>query len=227
MSANNKVLFVDDEEGVRLSFDRLLSAHGFDVTTVEDGGIAISELEDHPVDVVVSDLRMPGVDGLELLAWLRDKQPDTRFILLTGYGNDAVERRARELGAFEYLNKPISPDALATVVTAALHLGILPKEAPEAAARAEEIVEETREAGAALAVEAVVEEAVEAVAETSVEAPPEPGALRGALQIVGGLIMAPLMGAAFVAFFPVIAFGALFWAVGEVVRDSTRTAEGS
>jgi len=119
MNAHKKVMFVDDEEGVRLSWNRYLSAHGFEVSTAEDGAKAISKLRKEPVDVVVSDLKMPSIDGVELLEWIHDKQPHTQFILLTGYGNDAVENRVRELGAFDYLNKPISPDTLAAVVTAA------------------------------------------------------------------------------------------------------------
>ena len=92
MSAHKKVMIVDDEESVRVSFNRYLSSHGFDVLTVEDGGDAISRLRAEAVDVVVADLKMPRVDGMELLRWMHDERPDTPFILLTGYGNDEVER---------------------------------------------------------------------------------------------------------------------------------------
>ena len=117
---NKRVMFVDDEEGVRIGWNRFLSERGFDVTTVEDGNGAVSKLKKDRVDVVVSDLKMPGLDGLQLLAWLKESQPDTRFILLTGYGSEDVEKKARQLGAYEYLNKPISPDALSAIITAAL-----------------------------------------------------------------------------------------------------------
>ena len=116
-----KVLFVDDEEGVRLAWNRYLTQNGFDVETAESGERAVAKLENEKnVDVVISDLRMPGLDGLQLLEWVHDRKPDTRFILLTGYGNEEVERKARALGAFEYLNKPISPEALSAVITGAL-----------------------------------------------------------------------------------------------------------
>jgi DNA-binding NtrC family response regulator len=206
-----KVMFVDDEEGVRVSWNRYLSAHGFDVTTVEDGAKAISRLRAEPVDVVVSDLRMPGVDGVQLLEWLHDRQPETRFILLTGYGNEAVERKVRELGAFDYLNKPISPDTLAAVVTAATHLKLLD---PEPVVHEEPAVET-----------AVAEEAIPAeepiLAETPVRAK---SGWRRSLEILTGLIVAPLLGLAFVVFLPIIGFGALFWMLGESLWDTFKPA---
>ncbi len=213
MSAHNKVLFVDDEEGVRSSWDRLLSDHGFDVTTAEDGNKAIDEFDKAPVDVVVSDLKMPGLDGIQLLEWIHDRHPETRFILLTGYGNDEVERRVRELGAFDYLNKPISPETLAAVVTAAAHLN--PQPTPEVAPVA------TPE------LETPVTEAVEV--QPSVAEPAEPvvrkSRLRATFEILGGLIVAPILGLAFVVFLPVIGFGALFWVLGESVWSAFKPAE--
>jgi len=215
MNAQNdrpkKVMFVDDEEGVRISWNRYLSEHGFDVTTVEDGAKAISKLRAEPVDVVVSDLKMPGVDGIQLLEWLHDTQPETRFILLTGYGNEAVERKVRELGGFDYLNKPISPDTLAAVVTAATHLKLIDPE-PEVH---EEVAVET----------AVAEEAIPAEAPIQVEAPARAkSGWRRSLEILTGLIAAPLLGLAFVVFLPIIGFGALFWMLGESLWETFKPA---
>jgi DNA-binding NtrC family response regulator len=204
MNAHKKVMFVDDEEGVRLSWNRYLSAHGFEVSTAEDGAKAISKLRKEPVDVVVSDLKMPSIDGVELLEWIHDKQPHTQFILLTGYGNDAVENRVRELGAFDYLNKPISPDTLAAVVTAASILDL----APEVA----ETVDEPQ------AIEAEVEARV-----TQPEVKTKSG-LRRTIEVVGGLIAAPILGLLFCIFLPVIGFVALFWTVGQSLRNAFKPA---
>ncbi|MEJ2204799.1 MAG: response regulator [Gemmatimonadota bacterium] len=206
MNAHKKVMFVDDEEGVRLSWNRYLSNHGFDVTTAEDGAKAIRKLRREPVDVVVADLKMPNLDGIELLEWIHDSQPATQFILLTGYGNEDVERRVRDLGAFDYLNKPISPDTLAAVVTAAsiLDLGSEVAEAEPATPLEESEVE---------------------VQVTEVAAPQEAhpkGGLRRTLEVVGGLIAAPILGLLFCIFLPVIGFVALFWTVGRSIRDAFR-----
>jgi len=211
MSAQKKVMFVDDEEGVRVSWNRYLSAHGFDVTTAEDGAKAISKLRNEEVDVVVSDLKMPGIDGIQLLEWIHSKRPETQFILLTGYGNEDVERTVRQLGAFDYLNKPISPDTLAAVVTAATHLKLLPKE----------------EAPVAEAAPVATEQVTSEVEEPAVEfqAVDQKSGLRRTLEIIGGLIAAPILGLAFVVFLPVIGFGALFWMLGESLWDRFRPAE--
>ena len=214
MNAHNRVMFVDDEEGVRRSWDRMLTEHGFQVTTATDGRRAVSELKEHPTDVVVADWRMPVMDGLELLEWVKEEQPETRFILLTGYGDEEVERRARELGAFEYLNKPISPEALAAIVTAAANV----------------------EAGAPLAeamgvtpVRAKVQEADAAeTEEQQVELPVNPeadrGRLRSALQVVGGIVLAPILGLAFVITLPLIGFFAFAWYAGQSLLRLVRPA---
>lgn len=207
MSAHKKVMFVDDEAGVRSSWDRYLSQHGFDVTTAENGARAIDRLSHEQVDVVVSDLRMPGVDGIQLLEWIHEKSPETRFILLTGYGNEEVERKVRDLGAFDYLNKPISPDTLAAVVTAATHLRLL----------------EPRES--------VVEKLTETVENPPIVQGASVGELhpksrlRRTIEVSVGLAAAPLLGLAFVVFLPVIGFGALIYRLGETLKDLFKPAE--
>jgi len=205
MSAQKRVMFVDDEEGVRLSFNRYLSEHGFDVTTAEDGEKAISKLRHEPVDVVVADLKMPRVDGIELLEWIHDEQPGTRFILLTGFGNEEVERKVRELGAYEYLNKPISPDALSAVLTAATVLKILP-------------------GAAAAAPAAEVEPVLPPVEVAARKVPAWQKRVQALFEVPGGLIAAPILGLAFVIFLPVIGFGALFWTIGQKIWRTFRPA---
>ncbi len=208
MIAQKRVMLVDDEESVRLSWNRYLSQQGFEVTTANDGANAISKLQAEPVDVVVSDLRMPGVDGVQLLQWIHDERPQTPFILLTGFGSEDVEKQVRDLGAFDYLNKPISPDTLAAVVTAATHLKLVPQAAVAA------------EAAPVTSPEAVPVAAVEAATELQAKS-----GLRRFTEVAVGLVAAPLMGLAFVVFLPVIGFGALFWRMGEALKDLFKPAE--
>lgn len=207
MNAQKRVMFVDDEESVRLSWNRYLTQQGFEVTTADDGANAISKLQAGQVDVVVSDLRMPGVDGVQLLQWIHDERPNTQFILLTGFGSEDVEKKVRDLGAFDYLNKPISPDTLAAVVTAATHLKLVPQAAP-------------------MVLEAPVAPQVAEVA--SVAVAPEvqvKSGLRRFTEVTVGLVAAPLLGLAFVVFLPVIGFGALFFRMGETFKDLFKPAE--
>ena len=202
---HNRVLFVDDEEAVRTSWNRYLQQKGFEVVTAADGQRAVNALNTEPVDVVISDLRMPGLDGLGLLQFVHEQKPDTKFILLTGYGNDEVERKARELGAFEYLNKPISPEALSAIVTAAL------------------IAEKAKEPAV---VEAVAPETAAVIVPLEVvpAAPRAKPRAKTFMQTVGGLILAPILGLSFVLFLPVIGFATLFKVLVEALRKRTATA---
>jgi DNA-binding NtrC family response regulator len=196
---NQRVMVVDDEEGVRLSWNRFLSDRGFDVTTAEDGEHAITRLQEKPADVVISDLRMPGIDGLQLLQWMNDSELDTRFILLTGYGNEEVEARARELGAYEYLNKPISPEALSAVITGALALE----------PRARLAIDPTTTVAD---LKAVIDKPAMPALEVA-----GPAQGKTLLKVAGGLVMAPILGLAFVLFLPVMGFALFFKVVAEAV----------
>jgi DNA-binding NtrC family response regulator len=220
MNTPNRIMFVDDEEGVRLSWNRFLSERGFDVTTVPDGDSAIHMLQEAPVDVVVSDLRMPGSDGLDLLSWVKSHRPETRFILLTGYGSDSVERMARELGAFEYLNKPISPEALSAIVTAAAQLGLLEEEDTQEveAAAATKALEAATALEAPTALELPPD--LEMLAEAREEAEEKHGLLRSTAEVMFGLIVAPILGLLFAMFLPFIGIGALIWVAVQSARDA-------
>jgi DNA-binding NtrC family response regulator len=208
-------MFVDDEEGVRLGYDRYFTVHGFDVETAGDGEKAVSRLRENPADVVVADLKMPGMDGIQLLEWIHGEQPDTKFILLTGFGTKEVEERARALGAFEYLNKPIAPDTLAAVVTAATILG-----APRTPGETAEVVEAVQAAAPSTDVD-VQEDELEATVEVATD-----GAVRRTLEIVFALVGAPILGLAFVVFLPIIGFGALFWMLGRAVTERLEKQAG-
>ncbi len=197
MTRKNRVMFVDDEEGVRVSWQRFLQDRGLTVTTAPDGASAIAELSRQPVDVVVSDLRMPGTDGLELLKWLHDRQPTTRFILFTGYGDAQVERRARELGASDYLEKPVSPDVLAHAIDVALDPGRLHPVLPVL-----DVKRRTRTLPA-----------VRPTARTDAASQE-----RTPAQTIGLLVAAPILGLAFVVFLPVLGLGALAWVVTRQVK---------
>jgi two-component system, NtrC family, response regulator AtoC len=116
-----RVLVADDKENMRKLFAKIL-ADGYEVETAEDGARAIGLVATREYDVVVSDIRMPGADGFELLAAVKSRAPSTEVVLMTGYATVPDAVRAMRMGAFDYLEKPFDPDAaLAVVASAAEH----------------------------------------------------------------------------------------------------------
>ncbi len=104
-----RVLVVDDEPAVRRSLERLLTSKGFEVTTAEDGEAALGRLASSPADVVLVDLIMPRLGGMELLARLKEKHPDVEVIIMTAHGSYDAAVAAVRAGAYHFLTKPFQP----------------------------------------------------------------------------------------------------------------------
>jgi len=118
---NARLLVVDDEEGVRTFMADALGDAGYTVAQAADGGAALALLGKSSFHVVLTDLRMPSVDGMALLQTIRREAPDTEVIVLTAYGSIENAVEAMKQGAFDYLQKPISsPAALRLTVARAL-----------------------------------------------------------------------------------------------------------
>jgi two-component system response regulator AtoC len=116
-----RILVVDDEEGVRSFLAETLERAGHDVTQVADGAAAIRTAHEEPFDVVLTDLRMPGTDGMTVVRTIRTEQPDVEVIVLTAFGDVATAVEAMKLGAFDYLQKPVSsPVAIRELVAGAI-----------------------------------------------------------------------------------------------------------
>jgi two-component system response regulator AtoC len=113
-----RVLVVDDKENMRKLLARIL-ADGYAVEEAEDGARALSLVATREFDVVVTDIRMPGADGFELLAAVKARAPDTEVVMMTGYATVTDAVRAMKQGAFDYLEKPFDPDAALGVVARA------------------------------------------------------------------------------------------------------------
>jgi len=116
----NRILVVDDDPLIRGSLYELLRGQHFDVEMAADGAEAIDHLKRRPFRLVITDWRMPQVDGLSLLGYIRTHYPDVSVVLITGFGsiNSAVE--AIQEGAFDYLTKPIQPEELEATIQRAL-----------------------------------------------------------------------------------------------------------
>ena len=107
-----KLLLVDDEEEFVQALAERLKMRDLESDTVYDGNQALSFVESKEPDVMVLDLKMPGIDGIEVLKEVRKAYPNIQVIILTGHGTEKDEERARGLGAFDYLQKPVDIDNL-------------------------------------------------------------------------------------------------------------------
>ncbi len=113
-----RVLVVDDKENMLKLLERVLR-EGFEVETAPDGARALALVATRPWDVVLTDIRMPGADGFELLAAVKATAPATEVVMMTGHATVGDAVRAMKMGAFDYLEKPFDPDAALAVVTRA------------------------------------------------------------------------------------------------------------
>src|SRR6266702_743251 len=107
MSDQWRILVVEDEENLNWSIVNSLRKDGYFVRGVMSGAEAIRILWSEEYDVVISDLKLPGADGFELLQWLRAYRPSTRMIMVAAFGSDAIRTQALESGVVSYLEKPL------------------------------------------------------------------------------------------------------------------------
>src|SRR5256885_468090 len=126
-----KILIVDDDRAFRLSTAALLRADGYDVDCVADGAAAAEALRAERHDLVVLDLRMPGVDGLGVVEALRLWGERVPILMLSGFGTVESAVRALHLGADDFLTKPVEPDVLSARVADLLARRPLPDAAPQ------------------------------------------------------------------------------------------------
>ena len=112
MSALRKVLVVDDDPVVGKSFNRVLTEKGYVVVTAENAQEALAELRKQEYDVVYTDIKMPGMDGVEFAERVKARRPWTPVIIVTGYGTTANEERAKAAGVSAFLHKPLSPNMI-------------------------------------------------------------------------------------------------------------------
>ncbi|MCL6583082.1 MAG: response regulator [bacterium] len=116
-----RVLVVDDEQNSREGLSKILTKEGYTVHTAENGKKALIEAENNDFDLIITDLRMPEMDGIEVLEKLRNKNKNIGVVIVTAYGEVNSYLKAMNLGAFEYLNKPIHLEELRRVINKALH----------------------------------------------------------------------------------------------------------
>lgn len=120
MSSRVKILIVDDDTVVRQAFERILASEQCDVVAVSGGAEALQAMDARRYDVVLLDLRMPGLDGLSVLRAIKQDWPATEVVIITGYAALDTAKASVALGAFDYLAKPVGPQDVIKVTREAL-----------------------------------------------------------------------------------------------------------
>ena len=182
MSALRKILVVDDDPVVGKSFDRVLAGKGYAVITASNGEEALHKLSNENYDVVFTDIKMPGMSGLEVAERVKASQPWLPVVIVTGYGSTDNEARAEAAGVSGFLRKPLSPDMIEGSTEKALH-----------------------ERDAVTAAEATIE----AAPTVEVEAKPEEKA--SAVKNIALFLAAPFISIAYIIVMPFVGLGMLAW----------------
>lgn len=115
-----RILVVDDEPVVVRSCERILTPEGYTVESASNGNEAIVKLGKDSFDLVITDLKMPDIDGLELIRWIRNSKPDTGIVVITGFPSQESIKEALGLRILDYLPKPFSPALLVEITQRAL-----------------------------------------------------------------------------------------------------------
>jgi DNA-binding response OmpR family regulator len=111
-----RILVVEDDDEMRSLLRDFIEDEGYEVDSVNNGSEAFRKLVKEPFDLVITDIRMPGLTGLDILPGMRKLQPEVSIIVITAFGSEEVHRRAFEKGATAYLEKPIHFNKLRTLI---------------------------------------------------------------------------------------------------------------
>jgi len=120
VSTQGKLLIVDDELSVRDSLEKWFREEGYEVGTAESASEALTRLAEHPWDVALVDIKMHGMDGIELQRRMHELNPDLMVIIMTGYASVETAVTALKNGAYDYVTKPLDPDEIAHLVKKAM-----------------------------------------------------------------------------------------------------------
>jgi CheY-like chemotaxis protein len=208
---HKRVLVVDDDPVVGRSFDRVLSDKGYEVSTAANGQEALARLSREEYDVVFTDIKMPGMDGLEVASRIKQRRPWIPVVIITGYGTPANEARAAAAGVAGFMRKPLSPDMI-----------------EDGARRALQVIEGGRgRAEEVPAAPGTGDTSGEVTAVAAAVAQPEAAPARDVRYVknLAMLFAAPLIGLAFVIAAPFMGLGVLAWSgIDALARRWSRTA---
>jgi DNA-binding NtrC family response regulator len=121
MTDKNRLLVVDDEEALRTVLSSELTTEGYEVRTAADGQEAIGELEKSAFDLVLLDIKMPRMNGFEVLKYVKEKHPKTKVVMLTGFADLKNALESKKLGAEDFVSKPYDLVDLLTTIERVLN----------------------------------------------------------------------------------------------------------
>ncbi len=126
-----RILIVEDEATLSyfLAYSLMSEAEDYEVITTRDAEAALARMQEKPFDLIISDIVLPQADGLSLLRETRQQWPQSKVILMTAYGSPEVKRRAQEIGAFAYIEKPFIYGKMRDLVIEALQASRTPSPA--------------------------------------------------------------------------------------------------
>jgi len=185
MSALRKVLVVDDDPVVGKSFDRVLSRKGYAVISACDGQEALQKLDAEDYDLVFTDIKMPGMSGIEMAEHVKARRPWLPVVIVTGYGSPDNEARAEAAGVPAFLRKPLSPEMI--------------EGSAEKALAEKDAMAQSASAAAAM------------TQSVTTPAPSEPRSIVGIVKNVALFLAAPFVGLAYILAFPIVGLGMLAW----------------
>lgn len=193
MSTNlKKILVVDDDPVVAKSFERVLNNKGYAVITAGNGEEALNKLSAEKYDMVYTDIKMPGMSGIEVAERVKANQPWLPVVIITGYGTQDNEARAEAAGVSAFLSKPLSPEMI--VGTTEMTLAATPADVAHA-----------------------LEDVVEAPAEG---APAEAKGSRAKNVLL--FLAAPFIGLAYLLAFPIVGMGLVAWIAGKAIMKNDK-----
>jgi DNA-binding NtrC family response regulator len=118
-----KILIVDDEKNICLVLSQVLEPLGLEIETAPSGQAALAKLEDPDIHLLLLDIRMPGMDGMEVLRRFRQTRPDVRVVMMTAYGTIDLAVEAMKAGAIDFIQKPFTPKEIRDLVARVLGEG--------------------------------------------------------------------------------------------------------
>jgi len=124
-----KILVVDDDESIRISFKQALAKDGHQATVIENGNLALEHVKKNQFDLAFVDLKMPGIDGMEVFKQIRNVSPKTDVVIITGFGTVETAVEAMKYGAYDYIQKPFAVETIRQVINKILEKKAILKDA--------------------------------------------------------------------------------------------------